>query len=155
MIQPGFLDSESRQDLTESARDGLAAHRLARRANALVLLDHGMSYLAVANVLLLDDDTVRTWHRLYEDEGIEGLANFGYEGSVPFDRTAAGQAEGLARRDTAADDLPGWCPDRARMRYRLSEPVWADRAAASAGHGASQTASGVEEAGPQQGGSLY
>src|SRR5208337_1743742 len=35
MIRPGFLDSESRQDLTELARDGSAAHRLARRANAL------------------------------------------------------------------------------------------------------------------------
>jgi hypothetical protein len=39
MIRPGFLDSESRRDLIELARDGSAAHRLARRANALVLLD--------------------------------------------------------------------------------------------------------------------
>jgi transposase len=82
MVQPGFLDAESRQDLTELARDGLAAHRLARRANALVLLDDGMSYATVAKVLLLDDDTVRTWHRQYGDEGIEGLVNFGYEGSA-------------------------------------------------------------------------
>jgi len=43
MIRRGFLDSESRQDLIELARDGSAAHRLARRANALVLLDDGMS----------------------------------------------------------------------------------------------------------------
>jgi hypothetical protein len=82
MIQLGFLDPESRQDLTELARDGLAAHRLARRANALVLLDKGMSYTVVAKVLLVDDDTVRTWHRQYEEEGVEGLANFGYEGSA-------------------------------------------------------------------------
>jgi transposase len=60
MIRPGFLDSESRQDLTELARDGSAAHRLARRANALVLLDEGMSCAAIAKVLLLDDDTIRT-----------------------------------------------------------------------------------------------
>ena len=32
MIRPGFLDSESRQDLIELARDGSAAHRLVRRA---------------------------------------------------------------------------------------------------------------------------
>ena len=82
MIRPGFLDKASRQDLTELARDGLAAHRLARRANALVLLDDGMSCAAVARVLLLDDNTVRTWHRLYAEEGIEGLASFGYEGSA-------------------------------------------------------------------------
>jgi len=82
MIRAGFLDPESRKDLTELARDGSAAHRLARRANALVLLDDGMSYAAVAKVLLIDNDTVRTWHRLYEEDGIEGLASFGYEGSA-------------------------------------------------------------------------
>src|ERR1700737_4653804 len=82
VIGPGFLDSESRQDLIELARDGSAAHRLARRANALVLLDDGMSCEAVARVLLRDDDTIPTWHRRYEEEGIEGLASFGYEGSA-------------------------------------------------------------------------
>jgi transposase len=82
MIRPGFLDPESRRDLTELARDGSAAHRLARRANALVLLDDGMSYPAIAKVLPVDDDTIRTWYSLYQDEGIEGLAGFGYEGSA-------------------------------------------------------------------------
>jgi hypothetical protein len=60
MIRPGFLDPASRQDLTELARDGAVPHRLARRANALVLLDDGMNCEAVAKVLLLDDDTIRT-----------------------------------------------------------------------------------------------
>ncbi len=82
MIRPGFLDSVSRQDLIELARDGSAAHRLARRANALVLLDQAMRCEAIARVLLLDDDTIRTWHRLYTEDGIEGLASFGYEGSA-------------------------------------------------------------------------
>ena len=63
------------------ARDGLVEHRLARRGNALVLLDRGMSCSQVGAVLLLDDDTVRTWFRLYREDGIEGLAGFGYEGS--------------------------------------------------------------------------
>ena len=82
MIRPGFLDIKSRQNLIELARDGLAAHRLARRANALVLLDDGMSCEAIAKVLLLDDDTIRTWYRLYEGDGIEGLTNFSYGGSA-------------------------------------------------------------------------
>jgi hypothetical protein len=43
MIRGSFLTSEERQDLTELARDGTVEHRLARRANALVLLDRGMS----------------------------------------------------------------------------------------------------------------
>jgi transposase len=82
MIRGGFLDAASRRDMIELARDGSAEHRLARRANALVLLDKGMSCVEVAKVLLLDDDTVRTWHRLYLDDGFEGIANFGYEGSA-------------------------------------------------------------------------
>jgi transposase len=94
MKRRGFLDPVSRQDLTELARDGSAAHRLARRANALVLLDDGMSCAAVARVLLLDDDTIRTWHLLYLEDGIEGLAGFGYEGSAC--RLSAAQQTRLA-----------------------------------------------------------
>ena len=82
MICAGFLDPESRRDLIELTRDGSVEHRLARRANALVLLDDGMSCAAIAKVLFLDDDTIRTWHRLYQDEGIDGLAGFGHEGSA-------------------------------------------------------------------------
>ncbi len=66
MIRRGFLDPESRQDLIELTRDGSAEHRLSRRANALVLLDDGMSCQAVAKVLYLDDDTIRVWYRLYQ-----------------------------------------------------------------------------------------
>src|ERR1035441_3856530 len=50
LIRPGFLDRESRQDLIELAPHGSAAHRLARRANVLVLLDDGMSCEAIAKV---------------------------------------------------------------------------------------------------------
>jgi transposase len=82
MIRPGFLDSESRRDLIELARDGSVAHRLARRANALVLLDDGMSCAAVARVLFLDNDTIRTWYQLYQEDGIDGLAGFGHEGGI-------------------------------------------------------------------------
>jgi hypothetical protein len=59
MIRPGFLDSESRRDLIDLARDGSAEHRLARRANALLLLDQGMSCQSIAAVLFLDGDTIR------------------------------------------------------------------------------------------------
>ena len=82
MIRSGFLDSESRRDLIELARDGSAAHRLARRANALVLLDDGMSCEAISKVLFLDNDTIRTWYQLYQEDGIEGLTSFGHEGGT-------------------------------------------------------------------------
>jgi transposase len=82
MIRGGFLDAEAKRDLIELARDGSVEHRLGRRANALLLLDNGMSCVDVAKVLFIDDDTVRTWRRLYEEDGIEGLAGFGHEGSA-------------------------------------------------------------------------
>src|SRR5208282_800212 len=80
MIRRGFLDPESRHDLIELTRDGSAAHRLSRRANALVLLDDGMSCGAIAKVLFLDDDTIRAWYQLYQEDGVEGLTSFDHEG---------------------------------------------------------------------------
>ncbi len=56
MIRPGFLDSASRRDLIDLARDGSIPHRLAQRANALVLLDDRMTCATVAKVLFLDTD---------------------------------------------------------------------------------------------------
>ena len=41
-----------------------------------------MSCETIVKVLLLDNDTMRTWYRLYEEDGIEGLASFGYEGNA-------------------------------------------------------------------------
>jgi hypothetical protein len=64
MIRGSFLDPESRRDLIELTRDGSVPHRLARRANAPVLLDQGMSCSNVAKVLFLDDDTIRSWYQL-------------------------------------------------------------------------------------------
>lgn len=103
MIRAGFLSTTERAELTELARDGSAAHRLARRANAIVLLDRGMSCAEVSSVFLLDDDTVRTWFRLYRENGIAGLAGFGFEGSDSYlnveqrDRLKSWIAETLPR----------------------------------------------------------
>jgi len=93
MIRRGFLDPESRQDLIELTRDGSAAHRLSRRANALVLLDDGMSCEAIAKVLFVDDDTIRDWYQRYQEDGVEGLTIFDHEGGVC--RLAAAQRDKL------------------------------------------------------------
>ena len=63
MIRGGFLSPDDRADLICLARDGSAAHRLTRRANALVLLDNGWNCEQVSAALFVDDDTVRRWHR--------------------------------------------------------------------------------------------
>ena len=82
MIRAGFLDADTRKELTTLVRDGKAESRVTRRANALLLLDDGLSCEAIAKVLYMDDDTIRYWHELYQEKGLTWLAEFGYKGRV-------------------------------------------------------------------------
>jgi transposase len=93
MIRSGYLSAEDRADLIELARDGSAAHRLARRANALVLLDDGWSCERVAAALFVDDATIRRWHALFLEDGLEGLTRF--EGGGGLSRLSATQEAAL------------------------------------------------------------
>jgi transposase len=101
-------------------QDGSAAHRVTRRANALLLLDDGLSCEAIAKVLFLDDDTIRTWHRLYQEDGIDGLASFGYEGSAcrlsdeQQDRLKAWVAETLPR---TTQEVGAWIEKECGITY--------------------------------------
>ncbi len=76
MIRAGYLSAEDPADLIVLARDGSAVHRLARRANALMLLDDGWSCEQAAAALFLDDDTIRRWHVLFFKDGLESLTCF-------------------------------------------------------------------------------
>jgi transposase len=82
MVGGGFLTDGERRELRALARDGLSESRVTRRANAIVLLDDGWTYEEVAKALLIDDDTVRAWHRLYEEQGLVGLAVFHFGGGL-------------------------------------------------------------------------
>ena len=82
MIRGGFLDEAIRAELTALVRDGKAESRVTRRANALLLLDDGLSCEAIAKVLYMDDDTIRYWHERYQEKGLKWLAEFGYKGRV-------------------------------------------------------------------------
>lgn len=57
--------------------------RYADRLKAMLLLNDGYSFAEVAAILILDDDTVRNWYRIFEDEGIEGLQRDLYKGGTP------------------------------------------------------------------------
>ena len=82
MIRLGFLLGDGRSALIALARDGSVTHRLARRANAPVLLDDGLSCEQVARVLLLDDDTIRRWHGAFAEGGRKALMRFEAGGSA-------------------------------------------------------------------------
>jgi transposase len=102
MIRKGFLSADERADLIAVARDGLAEHRVGRRANAILLVDRGMSCTKVASVLFLDDDSIRTWCRRYKEAGISWLMGFGHHGSEC--RMSAAQCEQL--KSWIADRFP-------------------------------------------------
>ena len=84
MMQSGFLNEKDRKALTALARDGSSRCRVSRRANALVLLDEGWSCQQVADALLLDDDTIRGWRKLFEQRGVEGITGFDVGGSASY-----------------------------------------------------------------------
>lgn len=82
MIRGGFLTDAERRELRALARDGGSEGRVVRRANAIVLLDQGWSCEEVAAALLIDDDTVRSWHKLYAEHGLTGVVVFNHLGSA-------------------------------------------------------------------------
>ncbi|GJQ51059.1 MAG: helix-turn-helix domain-containing protein [Planctomycetia bacterium] len=49
----------------------------------ILLLDSGWSYEEVAEALLLDDQTIRNYEKLYKDKGSDGLLSDNYVGCVP------------------------------------------------------------------------
>ena len=98
-----FLTEAERDELIEIVRNGLEEHRIARRANAMLLLDRGMSFDRVAEVLFLDDSTIRLWRKAFAEGGVDNLLMFDLKGgSCALSST---QIEEL--RDWATRTLPG------------------------------------------------
>ena len=81
MIRGGFLSPSQRAELLALLRSGRSDPRVVRRANATLLLDDGWSCERVAEALYLDDDTVRSWRKIYDQEGLKGLERFEVGGS--------------------------------------------------------------------------
>ena len=57
MIHPNFLSAASRLELERCLRRHREEYGIARRANAILLLDKGKSCAEIAEFLYLDDDT--------------------------------------------------------------------------------------------------
>ena len=93
MIRPKFLSCEDRRALLSCVKCQREDHGVARRANALLLLDDGKSCVEIAQVLYLDDDTVRGWHKQYLSEGWDAVAYDGWKGGQS--RLSVGQEAAL------------------------------------------------------------
>lgn len=77
-----FLSPADRAILVEIAGDGLEEHRIARRANAVLLLDKGWCFAEVAEALLIDDSTIRAWLEAFKEGGVEELVLFDLKGGT-------------------------------------------------------------------------
>ncbi len=120
MIRGGFLSNAERHELRALARDGLSEARAARRANAIILLDKGWSCQDVAEALLIDDDTVRSWHRLYDEHGLTGLVVFDIGGShsrLSTEQEAALFAWVSARLPRNTRAIGAWIADSFGFEY--------------------------------------
>ena len=80
MIVSGFLSSRERLELLSCVKSQREDHGVARRANAILLLDQGESCAVIARMLFLDDDTVRGWYKQYKSEGWDAVAYDGWKG---------------------------------------------------------------------------
>jgi transposase len=81
VILPSFLSPEQRASLEQVVRRTSGPHGVARRANAMLLLDDGLSCEAVGKVLYIDDDTVRGWHERWAAGGMPELTRFDFKGA--------------------------------------------------------------------------
>jgi len=55
--------------------------RTADKIKTILMLYKGYSFEEIASVLLLDDSTIRRWFRVYQSDGLDGLARSLYQGS--------------------------------------------------------------------------
>jgi len=105
MIRARFLTPDQRQELEQIVRRPSEDHGVARRANAILLLDDGLSCVQIGTVLYLDDDTVRNWHKRYLSGGLDELTMFDWKGGLSLlNKAQQGQLcdwlEGRLCRDT-------------------------------------------------------
>ena len=112
MIHANFLEPEQREELEQIVRRPSEDHGVARRANAILLLDDGWSCVQVGKALYLDDDTARNWHKHFQSGGLDELTIFDWKGGLSF-LNAAQQAD-------LCDWLEGHlCRDTRRIRAHI------------------------------------
>lgn len=76
-----FLSLEQRKELRRVHKKE-RSRRNADRIKGILLLDSGWTYEQVAAVLLLDDQTIRTYETTYQSRGLEALLSDTYLGCI-------------------------------------------------------------------------
>lgn len=78
-----FLNKQQILTLKQEHRQ-CKVKRYADRIKAIVLLNSGYSFEQIADILMMDDDTIRRYLRIYQEEGVKGLMRDLYVGSIAW-----------------------------------------------------------------------
>ena len=89
MKKCGFLTLEERCELEAIMRRQSETHGVARRANVILLLDDGWTCKQIASALYIEEGTIRTWRKHFENGGLDELTTFDWQGG----QTRLSQAE--------------------------------------------------------------
>lgn len=78
-----FLTAEEVKHLKEGHHSAWY-RKNADRIKAILLLNKDFTYSEVAEMLLLDETTIRRYFKLFQKQGIDGLLEDHYHGSIGF-----------------------------------------------------------------------
>jgi len=76
---PNFLSADQIRALKWMHKT--SDRKKADKIKAILLLNRGFTHEEVAEILLLDDSTIRRWFAIFESEGIDSLLKYNYVGS--------------------------------------------------------------------------
>ena len=82
LIMKDFLSSQEILVLEEGHRAS-RQRRYADRIKSILMLNKGYSFGEIADILMVDDSSVRRWYRQYHQGGIDLLVENNYRGSNP------------------------------------------------------------------------
>lgn len=77
-----FTEDESKKLRKEHRK--IKDKRQADKIKTILSLDKGYTYEEVATILLLDDDTIRTYEKEYKENGMNTLLKTKYTGKKPM-----------------------------------------------------------------------
>ena len=114
-----FLTPEEKEGLAEEHLT-LREKRLADRIKCIILLDKGFVYSKIAEILMLDDSTIRRYEELYQEGGIEKLleVNYkGYEGKLQCDQLEELKQHLRAQLMRSAEAVTAWIEEKFDVPY--------------------------------------
>ena len=113
------LDGQELRELRAAHRQALNV-REAYRINAVILLGNGRTARDVADALLMDPETVRTYFKRYKKGGVEELMRMNYVGSEALlDEVQLSELDTHLKKHLylTAESVARWVEERWGVRY--------------------------------------